>query len=322
MNMRLKKWILPNLPYVGIALFATKLGQAIRIAPGADFSGKVLHMMDGLHAAFSTAVPSFHPLDLCVGVLVAAAIRLTVYVKGKNAKKFRKNTEYGSARWGNEKDIKPFVDPKFENNMLLTATERLTMNTRPTNPANARNLNFCGIGSSGSGKTRFWLTPQLLQAHSSYVVVDPKGGVLGQVGSFLQKRGYKIKVFNSIDFSKSMHYNPLAYIKTEADILKFVNALISNTKGEGKEGDPFWTKAETLLYCALLGYIIFEGAEEDRNMNTLVDMISGMEVKEDDEDFLNAVDYMFKGLEQRKPNCFAVKQYKKYKLSSGDICSK
>ena len=201
--------------------------------------------------------------------------------------------------------------------MLLTATERLTMNTRPKNPANARNLNFCGIGSSGSGKTRFWLTPQLLQAHSSYVVVDPKGSVLGQVGAFLQRRGYKIKVFNSIDFSKSMHYNPLAYIKTEADILKFVNALISNTKGEGKEGDPFWTKAETLLYCALLGYIIFEGAEEDRNMNTLVDMISGMEVKEDDEDFLNAVDYMFKGLEQRKPNCFAVKQYKKYKLSSG-----
>ena len=196
------------------------------------------------------------------------------------------------------------------------------MNTRPKNPANARNLNFCGIGSSGSGKTRFWLTPQLLQAHSSYVVVDPKGGVLGQVGSFLQKRGYKIKVFNSIDFSKSMHYNPLAYIKTEADILKFVNALISNTKGEGKEGDPFWTKAETLLYCAVLGSIIFEGAEEDRNMNTLVDMISGMEVKEDDEDFLNAVDYMFKGLEQRKPNCFAVKQYKKYKLSSGVVCFK
>ena len=201
--------------------------------------------------------------------------------------------------------------------MLLTATERLTMNTRPKNPANARNINFCGIGSSGSGKTRFWLTPQLLQAHSSYVVVDPKGGVLGQVGSFLQKRGYKIKVFNSIDFSKSMHYNPLAYIKTEADILKFVNALISNTKGEGKEGDPFWTKAETLLYCALLGYIIFEGAEEDRNMNTLVDMISGMEVKEDDEDFMNAVDYMFAGLEKRKPDCFAVKQYKKYKLASG-----
>ena len=220
------------------------------------------------------------------------------------------------------KDIKPFVDPKFENNVILTGTEFLTMNTRPKIPANARNLNTCVIGSSGSGKTRFWLTPQLLQAHSSFVVVDPKGGVLSQVGSFLQKRGYKIKVFNSIDFSKSMHYNPLAYIKNESDILKFVNALISNTKGEGKEGDPFWTKAETLLYCALLGYIIFEGAEEDRNMNTLVDMISGMEVKEDDEDFMNAVDYMFAGLEKRKPDCFAVKQYKKYKLSSGDVCSK
>ena len=201
--------------------------------------------------------------------------------------------------------------------MLLTATERLTMNTRPKNPANARNLNFCGIGSSGSGKTRFWLMPQLLQAHSSYVVVDPKGGVLGQVGAFLQRRGYKIKVFNSIDFSKSMHYNPLSYIRNEADILKFVNALITNTKGEGKEGDPFWTKAETLLYCALIAYIIFEGPAEDRNMNTLVDMISGMEVKEDDDDFMNAVDYMFKGLEKRKPDCFAVKQYKKYKLSSG-----
>ena len=185
--------------------------------------------------------------------------------------------------------------------MLLTATERLTMNTRPKNPANARNLNFCGIGSSGSGKTRFWLTPQLLQAHSSYVVVDPKGGVLGQVGAFLQRRGYQIKVFNSIDFSKSMHYNPLSYIRNEADILKFVNALITNTKGEGKEGDPFWTKAETLLYCALIAYIIFEGPAEDRNMNTLVDMISGMEVKEDDENYKNAVDYMFDGLAKRKP---------------------
>ena len=245
------------------------------------------------------------------------AFRLLIYFKSKNEKKYRRDEEYGSARWGTEKDIKPFVDPKFENNIILTGTELLTINTRPKNPANARNLNACVIGSSGSGKTRFWLTPQLLQAHSSYVCVDPKGGVLGQVGHFLQQRGYKIKVFNSIDFSKSMHYNPLAYIKNEADILKFVNALISNTKGEGKEGDPFWTKAEILLYCALLGYIIFEGSEEERNMNTLVDMISGMEVKEDDEDFLNAVDYMFKGLEQRKPDCFAVKQYKKYKLASG-----
>ena len=316
-QVNVKKLILPNIPYVFIALLATKVSEAVRLAPGSDASAKLLNIMTGLNTAFHSLVPSFHPIDLCVGVAAAIAIRLAVYIKGKNAKKFRKNLEYGSARWGTAEDIKPYVDPAFENNIILTQTERLTMNSRPKDPKTARNKNVLIVGGSGSGKTRFWLTPQLLQAHSSYVVVDPKGGVLGQVGSFLQKRGYKIKVFNSIDFSKSMHYNPLAYIKTEADILKFVNALISNTKGEGKEGDPFWTKAETLLYCALLGYIIFEGAEEDRNMNTLVDMISGMEVKEDDEDFLNAVDYMFKGLEQRKPNCFAVKQYKKYKLSSG-----
>ena len=314
---KLRKYVLPNIPYVFIDWVFLKLGTAYRLAAGGDFAHKLLGLGQAVGAAFADFAPGLAPFDWLVGIVGAVAFRLLICFKSKNAKKFRRDEEYGSARWGSEKDIRPFVDPKFENNMLLTATERLTMNTRPKNPANARNLNFCGIGSSGSGKTRFWLTPQLLQAHSSYVVVDPKGDVLGQVGAFLQKRGYKIKVFNSIDFSKSMHYNPLAYIKTEADILKFVNALISNTKGEGKEGDPFWTKAETLLYCALLGYIIFEGAEEDRNMNTLVDMISGMEVKEDDEDFLNAVDYMFKGLEQRKPNCFAVKQYKKYKLSSG-----
>ena len=319
---KLRKYVLPNIPYVFIGWAFLKLGTAYRLAAGSDFAHKFIGLGQTVGAAFADFAPGLAHFDWLVGIVGAMAFRLLIYFKSKNAKKYRRDEEYGSARWGSEKDIRPFVDPKFENNMLLTATERLTMNTRPKNPANARNLNFCGIGSSGSGKTRFWLTPQLLQAHSSYVVVDPKGGVLGQVGAFLQKRGYKIKVFNSIDFSKSMHYNPLAYIKTEADILKFVNALISNTKGEGKEGDPFWTKAETLLYCALLGYIIFEGAEEDRNMNTLVDMISGMEVKEDDEDFLNAVDYMFKGLEQRKPNCFAVKQYKKYKLSSGDICSK
>ena len=317
MTDKLRKYVLPNIPYVFIGWVFLKLGTAYRLAAGGDFAHKFIGLGQTVGVAFAAFAPGLAPFDWLVGIVGAVAFRLLIYFKSKNAKKYRRDAEYGSARWGNEKDIKPFVDPKFENNMLLTATERLTMNTRPKNPANARNLNFCGIGSSGSGKTRFWLTPQLLQAHSSYVVVDPKGGVLGQVGSFLQKQGYKIKVFNSIDFSKSMHYNPLAYIKTEADILKFVNALISNTKGEGKEGDPFWTKAETLLYCALLGYIIFEGAEEDRNMNTLVDMISGMEVKEDDEDFLNAVDYMFKGLEQRKPNCFAVKQYKKYKLSSG-----
>ena len=314
---KLRKYLIPNIPYVFIGWAFLKLGTAYRLAAGADFLTKVMGISQTIGPAFADFAPGLNPVDWLVGIVGAVAFRLFIHMKSKKAKKFRRDEEYGSARWGNEKDIKPFVDPKFENNVILTGTEFLTMNTRPKIPANARNLNTCVIGSSGSGKTRFWLTPQLLQAHSSFVVVDPKGGVLSQVGSFLQKRGYKIKVFNSIDFSKSMHYNPLAYIKNESDILKFVNALISNTKGEGKEGDPFWTKAETLLYCALLGYIIFEGAEEDRNMNTLVDMISGMEVKEDDEDFMNAVDYMFAGLEKRKPDCFAVKQYKKYKLSSG-----
>ncbi len=314
---KLRKYLIPNIPYVFIGWAFLKLGTAYRLAAGADFLTKVMGIGQTIGLAFADFAPGLNPVDWLVGIVGAVAFRLFIHMKSKKAKKFRRDEEYGSARWGNEKDIKPFVDPKFENNVILTGTEFLTMNTRPKIPANARNLNTCVIGSSGSGKTRFWLTPQLLQAHSSFVVVDPKGGVLSQVGSFLQKRGYKIKVFNSIDFSKSMHYNPLAYIKNESDILKFVNALISNTKGEGKEGDPFWTKAETLLYCALLGYIIFEGAEEDRNMNTLVDMISGMEVKEDDEDFMNAVDYMFAGLEKRKPDCFAVKQYKKYKLSSG-----
>ena len=314
---KIRKYILPNVPYLFIGWACLKLGTAYRLAAGAGFGEKLLGLGRSIGPAFADFAPGLDPFDWLVGLVGAVAFRLLIYFKSKNAKKYRRDEEYGSARWGTEKDIKPFVDPKFENNIILTGTELLTVNTRPKNPANARNLNACVIGSSGSGKTRFWLTPQLLQAHSSYVCVDPKGGVLGQVGHFLQQRGYKIKVFNSIDFSKSMHYNPLAYIKNEADILKFVNALISNTKGEGKEGDPFWTKAETLLYCALLGYIIFEGSEEERNMNTLVDMISGMEVKEDDEDFLNAVDYMFKGLEQRKPDCFAVKQYKKYKLASG-----
>ena len=323
MNQNTKRLVLLNLPYVLLGFYATNLGYAWRQATGADFSEKMMSLMSVLPDALGRILPSFHPLDLAVGACCGAGLRLAVYLKGKNAKKYRHGSECGSARWGTEKDIKPFIDPKFENNIILTGTEFLTMNTRPKKPANARNLNACVIGSSGSGKTRFWLTPQILQASAdknggcSYVCVDPKGGVLSQVGSFLQRRGYRIKVFNSIDFSKSMHYNPLAYIKNEADILKFVDALISNTKGEGKEGDPFWTKAETLLYCALIAYIIFEGPAEDRNMNTLVDMISGMEVKEDDENYLNAVDYMFKGLEKRKPDCFAVKQYRKYKLSSG-----
>ena len=315
---KIRKYVLPNIPYLFIGWACLKMGMTYRLAAGANFGEKLLGLMQTIGVAFADFSPGLDPFDWLIGIVGAVAFRLLIYVKSKNAKKYRRDEEYGSSRWGGPKDIQPFVDPKFENNVILTGTELLTMNTRPKIPANARNLNACIIGSSGSGKTRFWLTPQLLQAHSSYVVVDPKGGVLGQVGYFLQKkRGYKIKVFNSIDFSKSMHYNPLAYIKNEADILKFVNALISNTKGEGKEGDPFWTKAETLLYCALIAYIIFEGPAEDRNMNTLVDMISGMEVKEDDEDFMNAVDYMFAGLEKRKPDCFAVKQYKKYKLSSG-----
>ena len=314
---KIRKYLIPNIPYLFILWAFLKLGTAYRLAAGNDFAHKLIGLGQTIGPAFADFAPGLAPLDWLVGIVGAVGFRLLIYFKSKNAKKFRRDAEYGSARWGTEKDINPFVDPRFENNVILTGTEFLTMNTRPKIPANARNLNCCIIGSSGSGKTRFWLTPQLLQAHSSYVVVDPKGGVLGQVGAFLQKRGYKIKVFNSIDFSKSMHYNPLAYIRNEADILKFVDALISNTKGEGKEGDPFWTKSETLLYCALIAYIIFEGPAEDRNMNTLVDMISGMEGKEDDEDFMNAVDYMFAGLEKRKPDCFAVKQYKKYKLASG-----
>ena len=312
-----KKYVIPNIPYLFILWACLKLGTAYRLAPGADFAHKLMGLGQSIGPAFADFAPGLHPLDWLIGIVGAVGFRLLIYMKSKNAKKFRRDEEYGSARWGTEKDIKPFVDPKFENNVILTKTEFLTMNTRPKNPANARNLNACIIGSSGSGKTRFWLTPQLLQAHSSYVCVDPKGGVLSQVGAFLQRRGYKVKVFNSIDFSKSMHYNPLSYIHNEADILKFVDTLIANTKGEGKEGDPFWTKAETLLYCALIAYIIFEAPAEDRNINTLVDMISGMDVKEDDESYMNAVDYMFKGLEKRKPDCFAVKQYKKYKLASG-----
>ena len=318
-----KKYVIPNIPYLFILWACLKLGTAYRLAPGADFAHKLMGLGQSIGPAFADFAPGLHPLDWLIGIVGAVGFRLLIYMKSKNAKKFRRDEEYGSARWGTEKDIKPFVDPKFENNVILTKTEFLTMNTRPKNPANARNLNACIIGSSGSGKTRFWLTPQILQASAdknggcSYVCVDPKGGVLSQVGAFLQRRGYKVKVFNSIDFSKSMHYNPLSYIHNEADILKFVDTLIANTKGEGKEGDPFWTKAETLLYCALIAYIIFEAPAEDRNINTLVDMISGMDVKEDDESYMNAVDYMFKGLEKRKPDCFAVKQYKKYKLASG-----
>ena len=318
MSKKIKKYVLPYFPYLIAFWFFSKCGTAYRMAAGANLGEKLFGMVKTIGPVFQSYAPGLGLLDLAVGVAGAVILYFVVQSKIKNARKFRRDMEYGSARWGTEADIKPFVDPKFENNVILTGTEFLTMNTRPKIPANARNLNACVIGSSGSGKTRFWLTPQLLQAHSSYVVVDPKGGTLSQCGYFLQKKkGYKVKVFNSIDFSKSMHYNPMAYIKTESDVLKFVNALIANTKGDGKEGDEFWTKAETLLYCALVAYIVFEGPEEERNMNTLVEMINSMEVREDDESFKNAVDYMFDGLAKRSPQHFAVRQYAKYKLASG-----
>lgn len=317
MSDKIRKYVLPNLPYLFVFWFFSKIGTAYRIAPGTDFGTKLMGMLDTFPKAFETYWPGLGGTDLLVGLAGAAGMYLLIQSKIRQAKKFRRDAEYGTARFGTKEDIKPFVDPKFQNNVILTGTEFLTMNTRPKIPANARNLNACVIGSSGSGKTRFWLTPQLLQAHSSYVVVDPKGGTLDQCGRFLQREKYRVRVFNSIDFSKSMHYNPLAYIKTESDVLKFVTALIANTKGDGKEGDEFWTKAETLLYCALVSYIVFEGPEEERNMNTLVEMINSMEVREDDETFKNAVDYMFDGLERRSPQHFAVRQYKKYKLASG-----
>ena len=315
--LHIKKLALPNIPYVFIALFATKLGQAWRLAPGTDFSGKALHLMEGFAAAFQSALPSFHPIDLCVGVAAALLIRLIVYVKGKNAKKFRKNLEYGSARWGKPEDIAPYVDPKFENNVILTQTERLMMSNRPKDPKTARNKNVLVVGGSGSGKTRFFIKPNLMQLHSSYVVTDPKGSIAVECGKLMLRNGYKVKIFNSINFKKSHHYNPFAYIHSEKDILKLVTTLIANTKGDGKSGDDFWQKAETLLYTALIGYIHYEAPEEEQNFATLIEFINAMEVREDDETFENNVDLAFKELAQREPNHFAVRQYKKYKLAAG-----
>ena len=315
--LHIKKLALPNIPYVLIALFATKLGQAWRLAPGMDFSGKALHLMEGFAAAFQSALPSFHPIDLCVGVAAALLIRLIVYVKGKNAKKFRKNLEYGSARWGKPEDIAPYVDPKFENNVILTQTERLMMSNRPKDPKTARNKNVLVVGGSGSGKTRFFIKPNLMQLHSSYVVTDPKGSIAVECGKLMLRNGYKVKIFNSINFKKSHHYNPFAYIHSEKDILKLVTTLIANTKGDGKSGDDFWQKAETLLYTALIGYIHYEAPEEEQNFATLIEFINAMEVREDDETFENNVDLAFKELASREPNHFAVRQYKKYKLAAG-----
>ncbi|RJW39114.1 type IV secretory system conjugative DNA transfer family protein [Lachnospiraceae bacterium TF09-5] len=321
-QINLKKLVLLNLPYLFAALFATKLGEAWRMTPGADFSAKVLHLTDGFAAAFQSFLPSFHPADLCLGVALAAALRLAVYLKGKNAKKYRKNMEYGSARWGTAEDIRPYIDPVFENNIILTQTERLTMNSRPKDPKTARNKNVLIVGGSGSGKTRFWLKPNLMQCTSktyptSFVVTDPKGSIVIECGKLLQRNGYRIKIMNTINFKKSMHYNPFSYIHSEKDILKLVNCLIANTKGEGKGGDDFWVKAETLLYTALIGYIHFEAPVEEQNFSTLIEMINSMEVREDDEEFENAVDLMFKELKEREPDHFAVRQYAKYKLSAG-----
>lgn len=320
--VNIKKIILPNLPYLLFALLGTKCGQAARLAPGLDFSQKALHILDGFRLAFKSLLPSFHPADLLVGLLIAAALRLAVYVKGKNAKKFRKNMEYGSARWGTHEDIAPYIDPVFENNIILTQTESLTMNNRPKDPRTARNKNVLVIGGSGSGKTRFFIKPNLMQCQSkdypvSFVVTDPKGSIVVECGKLLEKNNYRIKIFNTINFSKSMHYNPFAYIHSEKDILKLVNTLICNTKGDGKSGDDFWVKAETLLYCALIGYIHYEAPEEEQNFATLIELVNAMEVREDDETFENPVDIAFKELEKDKPNHFAVRQYKKYELAAG-----
>ena len=314
---KMKKLLILNLPYFLVGLFATNLGEAWRLAEGADSSAKILSFFHALPIALNNPLPSFHPLDLLIGIFCGAGLRLAVYLKGKNAKKYRHNVEYGSARWGTAKDIEPFIAPKFEDNVILTKTERLMMSNRPKNPANARNKNVLIIGGSGSGKTRFWLKPNLLQMHSSYVVTDPKGSIVIECGNALLKHGYIIKIFNTINFQKSMHYNPFAYIHSEKDILKLVTTLIANTKGDGKAGDEFWTKAETLLYCALIGYIHYEAPVEEQNFSTLIEFLNAMEVREDDEEFQNPVDLMFEALEKKKPNHFAVRQYKKYKLAAG-----
>lgn len=317
MNVKIKRMLLLNLPYVLIALGATKIGEAWRFSVGVDISQKVLHLMEGFILAFQSPWPSLLPQDLILGIVIAGGIKLAVYVKGRNAKKYRKNIEYGSARWGRSEDIKPFIDPTFRNNVILTETEHLTMNNRPKDPRLARNKNVMVVGGSGSGKTRFWLKPNLMQCHSSYVVTDPKGSVVVECGQLLLREGYKIKILNTINFNKSMHYNPFAYIKSEKDILKLVTALIANTKGEGKAGDDFWVKAETLLYTALMGYIHYEAPESERNFSTLIELINASEVREDDEDFQNPVDLMFAALEERDSEHFAVRQYKKYKLAAG-----
>ena len=318
MKPEIKKLLILNLPYLLFVWLFDKVGAAVRLSPGADASAKLLHLGDGFTAAFSSITPSFHPADLLIGIAGAVIVRLIIYVKGKNAKKYRKGMEYGSARWGTAEDIKPYTDPVFENNIPLTQTERLTMNSRPKQPKYARNKNILVIGGSGSGKTRFFVKPSLMQMHSSYVVTDPKGTVLIECGKLLQRGGYRIKVLNTINFKKSMKYNPFAYLRSEKDILKLVNTIIANTKGDGeKSGEDFWVKAEKLYYTALIGYIWYEAPDEEKNFTTLLEMINASEAREDDEDFQNPVDLMFERLEEKDPEHFAVKQYRKYKLAAG-----
>lgn len=318
MNENIKKIVLPNLPYVLFLWLFDKVGQAFRLAADADLSAKIINLGGGFNAAFENMAPSLHLLDLCVGIVGMTVIRLVVYFKGKNAKKYRQGIEYGSARWGNAQDIAPYMDSDFSNNVILTQTERLTMSSRPKNPKYARNKNILVIGGSGSGKTRFFCKPNLMQLHSSYVVTDPKGTVLVECGRLLQRGSYRIKVLNTINFRKSMHYNPFAYIRSEKDILKLVNTIIMNTKGDGeKAGEDFWVKAERLLYCALIGYIWYEAPEEEKNFITLLELINASEAKEDDEEYQSPVDLLFSQLEEKDPDHFAVKQYKKYKLAAG-----
>ena len=329
MNQKLKKKIILNIPYVAIGLFATNLGEAWRIAEGMNASEKLQGLIigGGFQTAFTNPLPSLHPFDLLIGAACGAALRLAVYLKGKNAKKFRHGQEYGSARWGKPSDIEPFKDPDPKNNVILSQTEQITLSSRPSQPKYARNKNVLVVGGSGSGKTRFFIKPNLLQCDSkdypcSFVVTDPKGSVVLECGNALLKKGYRIKIFNTINFNKSMHYNPFAYIHSEKDILKLVTTLIANTKGEGKGGDEFWEKAEKLLYSALIGYIHYEAPIEEQNFTTLLEMINAMEVREDDEEFKNAVDMLFDELEEKDPNHFAVRQYKKYKLAAGVISLK
>ena len=314
---KLTKLLALCLPYILLGLVATNFGEAWRLSEGKELGDKIMSMMGTISVAFANPLPSLHPLDLLVGLCCGAGLRLAVYLRGKNAKKYRHGMEYGSARWGTPKDIEPFMAPKFEDNIILTKTERLMMSNRPPDPKNARNKNVLVVGGSGSGKTRFWLKPNLLQCHSSYVVTDPKGSIVVECGNALLKNGYKLKILNTINFSKSMHYNPFAYVHSEKDILKLVTTLMTNTKGEGSGGDPFWEKSERLLLTALIAYLHYEAPVEEQNFATLLEMLNTMQVLEDDEEYQNPVDLLFEELAKKKPNSFAGRQYKLYKLAAG-----